>query len=42
MIGPTNNISFRETPIEDLAEAPNTGLIFVVVFDSFFTACMGR
>ena len=35
MVGPANNISFRETPVEDLAEASNTALIFVVVLDSF-------
>ena len=35
MVGPTNNISFRETPLEDLADASNTALIFVVVLDSF-------
>ena len=23
-VGPTNNVSFRETPLEDLAEASNT------------------
>ena len=27
MVSPTNNISFRETPVEDLAEASNTALI---------------
>ena len=42
MVGPTNNVPFRETPVEDLAEALNTVLIFVVVVDSFLTACMGR
>ena len=42
MVGPTNNVSLRETPVEDLAEASNTALIFVVVLDSFLTACMGR
>ena len=42
MVGLTNNVLFRGTPVEDLAEASNTSLIFVVVLDSFLTACMGR
>ena len=41
-VGPTSSISFRDTPDEDLADASNTARIFVVVLESFGTACMGR
>ena len=42
MVGPTSNVSFNDIPVDDLADASNTALIFVVVLDSFRTACMGR
>ena len=41
-VGPTSSVSFRETPDEDFAEASKTAQIFVVVLDSFLTACIGR
>ena len=41
MVGPTSNISFNDIPVDDLADASNTALILVVVFDSFWTACIG-
>lgn len=42
MVGPTNNVSLSDTPVEDFAEAPKTALIFVVVLESLYTACIGR
>ena len=42
MVGPTRSVSFRDMPVEDLADASNTTLTLVVVLCSFRTACMGR
>ena len=42
MVGPTRSVLLRETSVEDLADASKTALIFVVVLDAFYTACMGR
>ena len=41
-MGPTNKVSLRDTADDDLADASNTALIFVVVLESLRTACMGR
>ena len=42
MVGPTSNVSFREIPDVDFADASKTALSFVVELDSFQTACIGR
>ena len=42
VVGPTRSVLLRETPVEDLADASKTALIFVVVLDAFYMACMGR
>ena len=42
MVEPTNKVSLSDTLDEDLADASNTALIFVVVLKSLRTACMGR
>ena len=42
MVGPTNNVSLSETPVEDFAEASNTALTLVVVLDSLRTTCNGQ
>ena len=41
MVGLTRRVSLRETPVEDLADASKTALIFVVVLDSLYAACIG-
>ena len=42
MVGPTNKVSLRDTPDEDLADASNNALIFVVLLQALHMACMGR
>ena len=42
IVGPTNNMSFKDMPEDDFADASKTALIFVVELDSFLTAWMGR
>lgn len=42
MVGPTNKVSLRENPNEDLADALNTALTFVIVLNSFNTMCTGK
>ena len=41
-MGPTSRVSFREIPVDVLADASNTARTLVVVLDGFFTACMGK
>ena len=36
------NDFFRETPVDDLADVPNTTLILVVALKSVCTICVGR
>ena len=42
MVGPTSNVSFNDTPVDDFTDASNTARIFVVLLDSLRTACTGR
>ena len=42
MVSPMSNVSFRETPDMDFAEASKGALILVAVLDFFLTTCIGR